>query len=219
MPHSFNALAIGTNTIWLTISIHSDTLLLQTQLLGLGPDHSLLCALPDQPLTAELKPGHQCKGRSFIDGDTYEFETVIQDLLLHPPSLRLEAPTHISRQQPRSFPRLSVDLAGTVRPLNERGSILAVLPVQIGNVSPTGCQFSVSPSAWPLVSSSRISLTCRLPGSHHVTNFSGSIEWIHPARELVIGTQFHFSSPTDTRQQELLRWYSSQKAHFINTTA
>ena len=219
MPGPPNSLSIGTNTIWLTLFSLPDALLIQTRLLGLGPDHSLLCALTDQHLLPSVQSGTPCKGRSFIDGEMYEFETIIQEILSNPPSLRLEAPSRISRQHPRSFPRLAVDLPGTVRPLNEQGNILAVLPVRIANISPTGCQFTVTPSAWPMVSSCELSLSCRLPGSHHVTNFSGSIEWIQPAQELLIGTRFSFSTPSDIRQQELLKWYSSQKANFINTTA
>ena len=219
MSNSSNYLPIGTNTIWLTIPSKPDNLLIQTRLLGLGPDHSLLCALPDDHFVSALMTGKPCKGRSYIDGDMYEFETIIQEILSHPPSLRLEAPPQISRQHPRTFPRLTVDLAGTVRPLNDRGSILAVLPVRLENLSPTGCQFSVAPSAWPMVTSLRVALTCRLPNSHHISNFPGSIEWVHPGKELLIGTQFRFSSSEDSRRQELLKWYSSQKAHFINTTA
>ncbi len=219
MSHPSHYLSIGTNAIWLTIPSKPDNLLLQTKLLGLGPDQSLLCALPDSQALSSITPGSPCKGRSHIDGEMYEFETNIQEILVHPPSLRLEAPHQISRQQPRSFPRLSVDLPGTVRPLNDRGSILAVLPIRLENLSPSGCQFSVAPSAWPIVTSLRISLTCRLPESHHLSNFPGSIEWIHPAQELLIGTQFTFSSPEDTRRKDLLKWFSSQRAHFINTTA
>ena len=215
-PHH---LPIGSNTLWLTIPSTPENLLIQTYLLGLGPDHSLLCALPKDQSLDSFNTGAPCKGRTFIDGEIYEFETVVQEILTHPPALRLEAPLNISRQTPRSFPRLTVDLAGSVRPLNDKGHILAVLPVQLSNLSPTGCQFSISPSAWPIVSSLYLHMSCRLPGFHHHSKFSGIIEWVQPERQLVIGTRFLFESAHDIAKQDVLRWYTAQRANLIDTTA
>jgi len=214
-PH----LAIGSNTIWLTLPCTTENLLIQTYLMGLGPDHSLLCALPETQKIDCLKPGITCKGRSCIDEVIYEFETVIQEILTYPPTIRLVAPQNISRQHPRLFPRLGVNLTGVVRPLSDKGKILAVLPVRLINLSPTGCQFSVASSAWPIISSLHLHISCRLPGLHHHSKFSGSIEWVHPANELVIGNKFLFSSSQDIAHQDVMRWYTSQQAHLVNTTA
>lgn len=219
MNTSPSYLAIGSNTIWLTFFSTPEKLLIQTYLLGLGADHSLLCALPKDSTVINLQCGIPCKGRSYIDGDIYEFETVIQEILTQPPTIRLAAPPNVSRQHPRSFPRLTVNMTGAVRPLSEKGRILAVLPVQLSNLSPTGCQFRVAPSAWPLVSSSHLHISCRLPGFNHFSKFSGSIEWVDPATELVIGTKFSFSSPQDPANRDIMRWYTSQQANLINTTA
>lgn len=214
-PH----LAIGSNSIWLTLPSTPENLLIRTYLLGLGADHSLLCALPEDQTLDFLKSGIPCKGRSCIDGEIYEFETVIQEMLTQPPTIRLAAPQNLSRQNPRTLPRLTVNLTGAVRPLSDKGHILAVLPVRLSNLSPTGCQFSVPPSAWPIVSSLHLHISCRLPGFHHHSKFSGSIEWVHPAKELVIGTKFHFTSTQDVANQDVIRWYTSQRAHLVNTTA
>jgi PilZ domain len=214
-PH----LAMGSNSIWLTLSSKPEILLIRTYLLGLGADHSLFCALPENQSLDFLKSGISCKGRSCIDGEIYEFETVIQEMLPQPPTIRLAAPQNISRQNPRSFPRLTVNLTGAVRPLSDKGHILAVIPVRLSDLSPTGCQFSVTPSAWPIVSSLQLHISCRLPGFHHQSKFSGSIEWVHPTEELVIGTKFLFASKQDVANQDVIRWYTSQRAHLINTTA
>ena len=214
-PH----LPIGSNSIWLTLPSTPENLLIQTYLLGLGADHSLLCALPEDRELDFLKSGIPCKGRSSIDGEIYEFETVIQEILTKPPTIRLAAPQSISRQNPRSFPRLTVNLTGVVRPLSDKGHILAVLPVRLSNLSPTGCQFSVTPSAWPIVSSLHLCISCRLPGFHHHSKFSGSIEWVDPAKELVLGVKFLFPSTRDAANQDIMGWYTSQRAHLVNTTA
>lgn len=214
-PH----LALGSNSIWLTIPSTPENLLIRTYLLGLGADHSFLCALPEDQALHCLKAGISCKGRSCIDGETYEFETIIQDILTQPQAIRLAAPQHISRQTPRSFPRLTVNLTGVVRPLSDKGHILAVLPVLLSNLSPTGCQFSVFPSAWPIVSSLHLQISCRLPGFHHQSKFSGSIEWVHPTKELGIGIKFLFASPLDVANQDVMRWYTSQRAHLVDITA
>ena len=214
-PH----LAMGSNSIWLTLPFKPENLLIRTYLLGLGADHSLLCALPEDQSLDFLESGISCKGRSCIDGEIYEFETFIQELLTLPPTIRLAAPRNISHQNPRSFPRLTVNLPGAVRPLSDKGHVLAVLPAQLSDLSPTGCQFSVPPSAWPIVSSLHLHISCRLPGFHHHSKFSGSIEWVHPTKELVIGTKFHFTSTKDVANQDVIRWYTSQRAQLINTTA
>jgi hypothetical protein len=209
--------AMSANILWLTISSSPENILIRSSLLGLGPDHSLLCAIPkDQPLET-LSKGLHCKGRSFIDGEIYEFETVIQEFLTFPPAIRLEAPPNILRQTPRSFPRLNIDLPGAVRPLSKNGQILAVLPVQLANLSPTGCQFSIDPSAWPKVSALHLFLSCRLPGFDHQSKFHGSIEWVHPTHELVIGVKFIYESDKDIAKRDVLRWYRSQKANLVNT--
>lgn len=211
--------AMGSNVLWLTIASSPENILIQSSLLGLGPDHSLLCAIPkDQPLES-LPAGLPCKGRSYIDGEIYEFETVIQEFLSSPPAIRLEAPPNTIRQVPRSFPRLSIDLPGAVRPLSKKGQILAVLPVQLSNLSPTGCQFSIAHSAWPKVSALHLFLSCRLPGFDHHSKFQGSIEWVHPTNELVLGIKFIFDSDKDIAKQDILQWYRSQQANLVNTKA
>lgn len=211
--------AIGSNALWVTISSTPENILIKSSLLGLGTDNSLLCAIPkDQPLDV-FAIGLPCQCRSFIDGEIYEFETVIQETLTFPPSIRLKAPTDIVQQVPRSFPRLSVDIAGTVRPLNQQGQILSVIPVQLSDLSPTGSQFSLDPSAWPKVSALHLYLNCRLPDFHHHTKFHASIEWISPTKELMIGIKFLFKSDQDIAKQDILKWYGSQRAHFVNTTA
>ena len=212
-------LPLGSNPIWLTITSDSDPFLIQSHLLGLGPDHSLLCALPHQHNLEKLTRGLACKGRSFIDGEIFEFESMIQEVLTTPFSLRLEAPRKITKQLPRSFPRVAVNLPGTARPLSETGHILAVLPVSFLNLSPTGCQFQVLSVAWPLVSSLHVQLTCHLPGLHHHSKFLGTIEWIQPMKDLLIGTNFVFHPENDTSQKDVLRWFTSQKAKLINTKA
>ncbi len=211
--------AMGSNILWLTISSQPETILIRSSLLGLGPDNSLLCALPkDQPLDL-LTKGLLCKGRSYIDGDVYEFETVIQEFLTFPPAVRLEAPPKILRQVPRSFPRLTIDIPGVVRPLSKNGQIVAVLPVQLSNLSPSGCQFSIDPSAWPKVSNLHLFISCRLPGFDHQSKFHGSIEWVQPTNELIMGIKFIFESDNDIANQNILQWYRSQQANFVNTRA
>ena len=209
---------IGSNILWLTIASSPDNVLIRSSLLGLGPDHSLLCAIPNDLSLDVLAKGLGCKGRSYIDGEIYEFETVIQEFLTFPPAIRLEAPPTIIRQIPRSFPRLAVNLQGAVRPLSRKMAILAVLPVQMSNLSPTDCQFSIDPSAWPKVSSTHLYLSCRLPGLDHHSKFHGSIEWVHPTNELIIGIQFVFESNQDIAKQNIMQWYTSQQAHLVNTS-
>lgn len=213
------SLPLSANPIWITIAASPDPVLLQARLLGLGPDHSLLCGLPAQPAMEHLTIGLACKGRSYIDGDMFEFESSIQDIRLNPLTLRLEAPTKISKQHPRALPRLSVSLSGTVRPMSETGNILAVLPITIVDLSPTGCQFQAPLSAWPVISSLNIQLSCRLPGLNHYSRFKGLIEWVQPVQDLTMGIRFAFHSDQDTSQLDLHQWFTSQKARLINTTA
>ncbi len=210
---------MGSNVLWLTIASSPENILIRSSLLGLGPDHSLLCAIPKDHSLELLAKGLPCKGRSYIDGEIYEFDTVIQEFLTFPPAIRLEAPPNTTRQVPRCFPRLTIDLPGAVRPLSKKGQILAVLPVQLSNLSPTGCQFSIAHSAWPKVSSLHLFLSCRLPGFDHHSKFQGSIEWVHPTTELVIGIKFMFESDKDIAQHDILQWYRSQQASLVNTKA
>ncbi|HBP86971.1 MAG TPA: hypothetical protein DD706_04660, partial [Nitrospiraceae bacterium] len=107
---------------------------------------------------------------------------------------------------------MTVNMTGAVRPLSDKGRILAVLPVQLCNLSPTGCQFRIAPSAWPLVSSAHLHISCRLPGFDHFSKFSASIEWVDPTTELVIGTKFSFSSLQDPANRDVMRWFTSQQA-------
>lgn len=212
-------LPLGSNSIWLTIAARPDPILIQAHLLGLGPDHSLLCGMRSPLRVAHLVTGLPCKGRSSIDGDIFEFESCIQAIHQRPFTLRLEAPTKISKQQPRSLPRLSVNLSGTVRPISDKGHILAVLPITFVNLSPTGCQFQVPISAWPLISSLNIQVSCRLPGLFHYTRLQGMIEWVQPLQDLTMGIRFVFNGDHTLDQQDLHRWFTSQKANLVNTTA
>lgn len=212
-------LPLGSNSIWLTIAAHPDPILIQAHLLGLGPDHSLLCGIRSPLRVDSLAKDLLCKGRSSIDGDIFEFESCIQAIHQNPFTLRLEAPTKISKQQPRSLPRLSVNLSGTVRPISDRGHILAVLPITFVNLSPTGCQFQVPISAWPLISSLNIQLSCRLPGLFHYTRIQGIIEWVQPLGDLTMGIRFVFTGNHTVDQQDLHRWFTAQKANLVNTTA
>lgn len=211
--------AMGSNILWLTISTSPENVLIKSSLLGLGPDHSLLCGIPNDQPQDLLSQGLRCKGRSFIDGEIYEFETVIQEFLTFPPAIRLEAPPTVTRHVPRSFPRLTVDIPAVVRPLSSTGHILAVLPIQLSNLSPTGCQFTISPSTWPKVSALHLYLSCRLPGFNHQSKIHGAIEWVHPINELIIGIQFLFKADKDIARQDVLQWFTSQKANLVNTTA
>lgn len=214
-PHQ----AIGSNSMWLTFLCTPEPLLIQTSVLGLGADRSLLCALPDRQFPKSVKSGISCKGRCCIDGELYEFETNIQEILRLHSVIRLAAPQHIIRQAPRSFPRLTVALPGVVRPLHDNGHILAVLPVQLNNLSPTGCQFTMAPSTWPKISSGKLHISCRLPGFSHHSRFLGFIEWRYSAKDLRFGLKFLFASPQDPPFQDVNQWYASQQAQLIHTTA
>ncbi|MGB0909780.1 MAG: PilZ domain-containing protein [Nitrospirales bacterium] len=193
--------------------------MIRSQLLGLGPDHSLLCALPQEPIAANLTPGTFCKGRSLLDGETYQFETTIQEVLTSSQSLRLNPPDEIRREAARVYPRLPVDLSGTVRPMSDYSKVLAVLPVTISNLCPTGCQLTAPSEAWPTITTMQVILTCQLPEFSHNSKFHGKIEWIDPSSELYLGIQFRFQSEEDAARQDLLRWFTSQQARLINTSA
>jgi hypothetical protein len=205
--------------IWLTLASPNGPVLLKSHVLGLGPDHSLLCSLAPQYTPEEFPNGLSCKGRSCIDGDIFDFESTIQGMLSTPPALRLEAPSKITKCRPRSYPRLSVNLPGMIRPLSEKGNILALLPMTFLNLSPTGCQIQVPASAWPLLSSFHVLLTCRLPGIPHYSKLYGSIEWVQPSADLLMGIHFIFQSEHDGAHKDILTWFTSQKARLVNTIA
>lgn len=181
-------------------------------------DHSLLCALPQDSQLPDLPPGSLVKGRSLLDGDTYQFETTIKEISIPAQSLRLNAPESILHQAARVYPRLAVDVSGTVRPMNDHGKILAVLPVIISDLCPSGCHVTAEANAWPAVTSMKMMLTCQLPGCSHTSRFSGTIEWIDPTPDLHIGVQFCFQSESDVARLDLLHWYTAQQAKLINTS-
>ncbi len=181
-------------------------------------DHSLLCALPQDSPLPRLTPGSLVKGRSLLDGDTYQFETTIKDISIPSQSLRLNPPESIIHQAARVYPRLTVDVSGTVRPMNDQSKVLAVLPVTISDLCPTGCRLMAEANAWPAVTSMQVILTCQLPGSSHNSKISGKIEWIDPTPDLHIGVQFCFQSESDVARLDLLHWYTSQQAKLINTS-
>ena len=212
-------LATSSNTLWLTFAVEPTPVMIRSQLLGLGPDHSLLCSLPEDFTDSNVTTGTLCKGRSLLDGDTYQFETTVREIEMSPRTLRLNPPADITPQAPRAFPRLPVDLSGTVRPMSDHAKILAVLPITIVDLCPTGCQLSAPASAWPTITSMQLLLTCQLPGSSHNSKFFGTIEWIDPSTELQIGVQFQFQTDQDVARQDLLKWFTSQQAKLINISA
>ena len=214
-PRTF--LSSSSNTLWLTFQSEATPMILRSQLLGLGPDHSLLCSIPSGVTLPDQTVGALVKGRSLFDGETYQFDTSVQEILPGSQSLRLTAPAEISHQVARVYPRLSVEVSGTVRPLSDHAKVLAVLPVTIRDLCPTGCQLTTPAAAWPTVASLQILMTCRLPGSSHNSKFSGKIEWIDPTPELNMGIRFRFQSEDDVARQDLLRWFTSQQAKLINT--
>ncbi len=214
---SKTVLSSSSNTLWLTFPGEPTSMILRSQLLGLGPDHSLLCVLPQEPILPDLTLGMLCKGRSLLDGDTYQFETTVQEISAQTHTLRLYPPAEITREAARIYPRLPVDLSGTVRPLSDHSRVLAVLPVTISNLCPTGCQLSAPPKAWPTVSSVQVLLTCQLPESSHNSKLHGKIEWLDHSTELHLGIQFQFQSDDDVAKHDLLRWFTSQQAQLIDT--
>ena len=88
----YSALAPNSNALWLTFPRDETPLMIRSQLLGLGPDHALLCALPEGHNSSHFVAGSICKGRSSLDGDTYQFETTIREVLKTPPALLLTPP-------------------------------------------------------------------------------------------------------------------------------
>ncbi len=212
-------LSSTSNTLWLTIPTEPTSIIIRSQLLGLGPDHSLLCVLPQELNFPTLRPGTLCKGRSLLDGETYQFETTIQDVAPSTQTLRLHPPEEITREAERVYPRLTVNISGTVRPLSDHSKVLAVLPVSISDLCPSGCQLTAQANAWPTVSTVQVLLTCQLPESSHNSKFHGKIEWIDPSNALHLGIQFRFDSETNVARQDLLRWFTSQRAQIINTIA
>ncbi len=210
-------LSSNSNTLWLTFPGEPRSMIIRSQLLGLGPDHSLLCVLPEESILQNLKSDMLCKGRSLLDGDTYQFETTIQEVVTSSLTLRLKPPDEISREAARVYPRLPVEVSGTVRPLSDESKVLAVLPATISNLCPTGCQLTAPVNAWPTVTSVQVLLTCQLPESSHNSKFHGKIEWIDPSTELHLGIQFRFQTEFDVAQQDLLLWFTSQQAKIVNT--
>ena len=152
-------LSSSSNTLWLTFPSETAALILRSQLLGLGPDHSLLCSIPEDTTLQSLTVGALVKGRSLFDGETYQFETSIQEIMPEAHSLRLTPPAEISHQAARVYPRLTVKIPGTARPLSHHATVLAVLPVTIGDLCPTGCQLTAPAEAWPTVASLQIFIT------------------------------------------------------------
>ena len=213
----YHAVGSSANTLWLTFFEEPNSFIIRSQLLGLGPDHSLICALPENLELGTILPGTLCQGRSLLDGDAYQFKTVVQEIVANPPTIRLKSPTNNSRQPARMYPRLPVEFSGTVRPLDEKGQVMAVLPVTLNNLCPTGCQFVVPSSSWPSMTTMRVLLFFQFPDSSHSSKFYANIEWINPTSELYIGTQFSSTTRNDSARQDLHQWFTSQKAKLINT--
>lgn len=203
--------------LWLTVVDHVPPLIVRSRLLGLTSDRALLCTLPEGCDPELFTPGTTCKGRSIFEGETYQFETTIRQNLTSQPGILLDKPARIERHRSRSYPRLRVHISGTIRPLHEKEGILAVVPVIITNLCPTGCQLSVHTEAWPNVATPHVFLSCVLPGIAHRSKIPGSIEWIDPTPELRLGIQFSFSNEHDPAQQDLQRWFTSQQAQLIDT--
>ena len=215
----YYAMGSSANTLWLTFFNEPNSFIIRSQLLGLGTDHSLLCALPDNLEPDKIPPGTLCQGRSLLDGDAYQFETAVQEIVPNPPTLRLNPPTKNSRQAARVYPRLPVEFSGTVRPLDEKGQVMAVLPVTLNDLCPTGCQFAVSASSWPSMTTMQVLLSFQFPDSSHSSKLYAHIEWIDPTPELHMGVQFSSSTKNDSARQDLHQWFTSQKAKLINTIA
>ena len=216
---SYYVPSLSSNILWLKFGAEPSSNMIQSQLLGLGPDHSLLCALPDETDASHLATNTSCKGRSLLDGDTYQFETTIREVLSSPPALLLSAPIKITRQTPRLYPRVPVYFSGTIRPISDSGRILAVLPVTLSDLCPTGCQLRVPASAWPAGSIRQVLLTCQLPDSSHSSRLIGRIEWTAALPDLHLGIKFQFSSNSDGAHRDLDRWFTTQRAKLVNTVA
>ncbi|RMH08731.1 MAG: hypothetical protein D6704_02530 [Nitrospirae bacterium] len=209
----------GTNTIWLTFPETPQFSILRCQLLGIGADHSLICRVPALKDWNHLQPGMRCRGQTLLEGETYQFETTVQKIHPEQEQLELQPPSQLRHRAPRAYPRVPVEVAGSLRPLSYEGKVLAVLPCLIRDLCPTGCQLTVQENLWPNLATLRIILTCQLPGLTHRSKFFGTIEWIDPLFDLYMGVQFTFASSNDVACQDLLRWFSSQRAKFVDTTA
>ncbi len=193
--------------------------MLRGYLMGLGSDHSLLCGLPAHTTWQHFKPGMTCRGHTLIEGETYQFETTIKEVLPDQPALLLKSPDKITRRAPRIHPRVPVNISGTIRPTNQDGVVLAVLPATLSDLCTMGCQLVTSETTWPSMATLTVILTCRLPGLDHTSKFHGRIEWIDPTPELQMGIQFQFASTADVVCRDLERWFGMQQAKLINTVA
>jgi len=214
----YKALASQFNTLWLNIIEDSSSTLLRSQLLGLGPDNALLCTLPEDFDLTHCWDGLPCKGRSLLDGETYQFETTIREVLHEPPVLSLTPPSNIPKAHPRNYPRLPVNLPGTIRPLSDTSQIIAVLPITLNDLCPTGCQIQTPASSWPSITTMQVLITCQLPTASHTSTFHGKIEWLDPGSQVSMGIQFQFSSEKDTASMDVRQWFTSQRATLVNTT-
>lgn len=208
-----------TNTVWLRLEEEHQSAMLRGHLIGLGSDQSLLCALPAHTTWQQFKPGMTCRGHTLIEGETYQFETTIKEVLLKQGALLLNSPKKITRRAPRIHPRVPVNISGTIRPTNHNGDVLAVLPTTLIDLCTMGCQLVTSEITWPSLATLTVVLTCRLPELDHTSKFHGRIEWIDPTPELQMGIQFEFTSTSDVACRDLERWFGSQQAKLINTVA
>jgi len=193
--------------------------MLKGHLIGLGSDHSLLCGLPTCTTWQHLKAGMICRGHTVLEGETYQFESTIKEIQVDRPALLLNRPQRITRRSPRIHPRIPIDITGTIRPINQHGEVLAVLPAQLGNLCTMGCQLVTPETTWPSLATLVVDLTCRLPGLGHTSKFHGRIEWIDPTPQLLMGIQFQFSSASDVACRDLEQWFCTQQARLINTIA
>lgn len=205
------------NTLWLTLIDHIPPLIIRSQLLGLTSDRALLCTLPPECDVGLFLPGTRCKARVIFEGETYQFETTIRQNSAQQSRILLHRPLHIEPHRSRGYPRLRVHIPGTLRPIHEKGEILAVLPVIVTNLCPTGCQLALEAETWPTIASLHVLLSCVLPGIAHRSKIPGTIEWIDAAPILRLGIQFHFPPVHEPARQDLHHWFTSQQAQLINT--
>ena len=208
-----------TNTVWLRLEGENEHSMMRGYLIGLGSDHSLLCGLPAHTTWGQFKLGMTCRGHTLIDGETYQFEATIKEIILEQSALLLNTPKKITRRAPRIHPRVPVDISGTIRPTNHNGDVLAVLPTTLIDLCTMGCQLVTSETTWPNLATLTVILTCRLPGIDHMSNLHGRIEWIDPTPELNMGIQFQFASATEMACRDLEQWFGSQQAKLIDTVA
>lgn len=207
------------NTVWLSFDGKTNEGILRCHLLGLASDHALVCGLPNPQHWGKLEQGLLCRGHTIIDGETYQFETTVREVLPQQPALILNPPHKITKRPPRHHPRVPVEIPGTVRPTAQDGHVLAVLPAMMSDLCPTGCQLVVSETTWPSLATLSVMISCRLPGLTHTSKFQGRVEWLEPTPELHMGIQFQFSSLSDVACKDLEKWFRSQRAKLINTVA